>query len=1432
MSSSELTRLTQAQLGIWLGHQRMPAGAFHAAECLVLDGPLDVPSFERALETTLAEASALHVAFVEHRGEPRRLAKPFDGAHLEIVELPEDALPSASTDDALRVLVDAEARRPLDLERGQLFRHRLVKLGAARHAWIHVAHHIALDGFGFQLIAGRVAAHYSAAHGGSAASERAFDPFEPVLAEDEAYEASNERVEDRLFWARELGARRAATSAGSAPPARAIRSVHHWSSETFEALRATASVIGTSWIEALLALVSAQFGASASKTSFVLGMPVMLRLGRRALRVPCTAMNMAALPVDLDGKATVADLARDLRASLLRQRRHQRYRYEHLRLDRAAGLGRVFGPVVNVLPFDVPARFGPVAARLLRVTAGPVEDLSVAFSPYGSGLEVNVDRHPELFSADDVDELVRELTRSVDSWISDPSRALRAASSVRRTMSVERADDASPSPIEGLARHARQRPNALAVVDRAGSFTYAELDRVSRRCAQWLRAEGASPGEIVAFQLPRGLPAIALIVAALRAGNPYVAIDPALPASRRQALLERVAPRCLVALEHEGDTLALSPDVERLELSLSNLRAWAAETTEEPSLDEAPASGLAYVVLTSGSTGEPKGVAIGRRALSRFLEASASVYRLAPEDRVLQFASLSFDASVEEVFGTFAAGATLVLRDDTWLESPEAFLAAARRAEISVLDLPTAFWHELAYAVEHRGAQVPSCVRMVIIGGEAASPRRVRGWTSRVRGARLVNTYGPSEATVVATTADLDDTTGDDVPIGRPLPGVGLAIVDASGAVVDGAGALGELYLLGPTLAEGYLGRDDLTAARFVMLPGRGHAYRTGDLVEQRSDGQLLYRGRVDDELKLSGYRIAPAEVEAVLSRHPRVRDVIVHGESFEAGAVQLVAHVESDHAIDTGELRELVAAALPAPMVPSRFEWHARLPRTSHGKIDRGRLRSVSHVRVDTPVTAMEAKVLDVWRAVLGVERIGLDDDFFALGGHSLKVIQLANRLSERGAEIRVAEIFRNPTPRAQARLLSSEASESPSAFVPPPVALPAEWFVDDASPSAVRSGRVLLTGANGVVGIHLLESLLANTDRDVVCIVRGATEEEARRRLVERAQAIGLDLRRFGERVHVEAIDLAGEGGARDRLASRIARCDAIVHSAAQVSLTRSYESLAPANVGATRELIGLAARWRSELHFVSSIATLPALADVATEEAFYPAHEELLDGYQCSKWHAEALCEEAGARGLSVAVYRLGRVTGACLRPSVHVGDLVWRVARAAVHVGAWPDLAIEEPWIPADEAADAMVRLLSSGAAGSPARAYHLTHTGSVSLERVFAALLGEGYPLTILPLDEWMARVNERGDDEDRATVAVFGNRTRRARKLSTPRIACTRTITALSGQAARHVDAPLLSAYCRHAWESGFLPPPPGSTKTNRALDRGPDDSALDALSR
>jgi amino acid adenylation domain-containing protein len=564
-------------------------------------------------------------------------------------------------------------------------------------------------------------------------------------------------------------------------------------------------------------------------------------------------------------------------------------------------------------------------------------------------------------------------------------------------------------------------PEAVAIVQGERTLTYGELDRRANQLAQHLRQLGTGPEAIVGVSLERSPELIVAILAVLKAGGAYVPLDPRYPTDRLTYVIADAGVRTVICSNTESGARLASPIGIQNQPTFVRLDDPLLATRRTFRLQNNPnPRQLACVIYTSGSTGRPKGVQVEHCSLMDFTRSTVAEYGLHRRDRVLQFASISFDASSEEIYPALASGATLVLRTDACLASPRAFLDACHEWGITILDLPTAYWHELVNAIQRDGLRLPPGVRLAIIGGEAVRADRVAAWHANVDARlRLVNTYGPTEATVVATATTMDWSERG-VPIGRPVHGACVHVLDQSLRPVP-AGVDGELYVGGTGLARGYVGRPELTADRFIpdpfsRWPGR-RLYRTGDLARWRDDGQLEFRGRMDRQVKLRGFRIELGEIEAALAQVPGVRDAVVLMREDTPGQQRLVAYVVADRrTVDASTLRGTVAETLPEFMVPGAFIFLTAMPLTPNGKLDQRALPAPERHHAATssrrPMTELESAIAAVWADVLVLQHVDVEDNFFDLGGFSLKAFQVIGRVNESlGVDLPAHALFMAPT-------------------------------------------------------------------------------------------------------------------------------------------------------------------------------------------------------------------------------------------------------------------------------------------------------------------------------------------------------------------------------------------------------------------------------------
>ncbi|MFI6375636.1 amino acid adenylation domain-containing protein [Streptomyces sp. NPDC050546] len=1398
--------LLPAQEGIWTGQQLDAASpACNTAEYAHIHGPVDPSVFDAALHHVVAETEALNAAFVtDDQGRPWQIDAPAADWRAHTADLTAEPDPHA----AALAWMDQDMARPVDLTHGPLFGHALLRVAPEEYLWYHRVHHIALDGFGLSLVARRVAQVYTALTAGRPVEDSGFGTLASVRDEERTYRASPRFAQDRAYWTdRYADKPPVATPAGrTALPARTF---HRRVADLDAApLRAVARDLEVTWSEILLAVTAAHLHHVTGAPEIVLSLPAMGRLGSVSLRVPCMVRNILPLRVTVTPSDSLRDLAARVSAELRTGLPHQRYRYEHLRRDLGlvGGQRRLSGPGVNIMPFAYDLRFAGHRSTVHNVSAGPVDDLSVNVYDRSEGgcPRIAVDANPGLYDEADVTAFQEGLLSLLGEAVAAPGRPLGEL----RAREAVPVLDGGPLPrparpvLALIADHAARSGGSVAVEHDGRGITYAQLLDSADALASRLSARGVGQGDLVAIVLPRGIEAVTAVLGVLASGAAYCPLDPTAPPARRAELLDDARPTLVVTSgAHAGDftdrtTLRLDqPEPES---------AAASPTTPAPAPD-----GLAYVIHTSGSTGRPKGVEIGHRALAHFVSGATHRYGLHRGDRVLQFAPLHFDTSVEELFLTLCAGATLVVRTGDITESVPGFLDACARLRISFLDLPTAYWHEVAYAVSTGAATLPAEVCTVVIGGEPALPARVDGWREAVgTSIRLLNTYGPTEATVVATVADLHDPAlaPGDVPIGLPLPGTRAAVAD------------GELHLLGDNLALGYRGAPVPDASRFASLdrlPGAPRAYRTGDLVRIGDDGQLRHLGRADAEFKISGHRVHPAEVEKVLVTHPGIRDAAVVGQVLGDGTRRLSAYVVPDGpAPAVASIRDRLRAVLPAAMIPGAFEFLDRLPRTSSGKIDRRALATPGEQPALTH-SSLERTIAAVWQHMLGGAAVAAQDDVFDLGAQSLQAIQVANRLGVAlRREVKVAWLFQHPTPAGLARYLEGQGQ-------PTTAGLPAALLTDSVLDPDIRPGdgprpygtpdRVLLTGATGFVGVHLLAELLTGTDAEVVCTVRAPSAAEATARL---HQALEAHLIHLGDqarkRITAVCADLARPRlGVDEETFSELAHtCGAIFHNAATVSIMREYATLSAANTRSTKDLLRMAAVRSIPLHFVSTLSVAPPLAlSPEVPEEFLPPHPGLRHGYQQSKWAAERLLEQAAERGLPVTVHRLGRVVGPSATGYVNDRDFLWSVLSAGVPAGIVPDLFEEEVWTPADHVAKALVHLCL-GQRLPVATVFNHAHSAPVRLGDVYDWLEEYGYSLRNMPLEQWRDEL-PRTSGAAETTLAFFDSWDTEP-DLRLGRVRADNVVSGLhgSGITCPSADRDLVFRYLDHCVTTGALPAP------------------------
>jgi amino acid adenylation domain-containing protein len=1057
-----------AQARLWFLHQLEPESpAYHLPLALRLAGPLDVAALAAALVEIARRHESLRTRFPAEDGEPTEEIVPIEihaARPLPLIDL--KALPPTPRAAEARRRVAVEAVLPFDLASGPVARAALLRLDPEEHVGLLTQHHIVSDAWSRGVLLSELSALYAAAREGRPSP---LAPLPIQYADFALWQREwlrGEVLQRQIdYWRRRLEGIPHVLDLPAdrpRPPLQSFRGATRsvrLAPELSRDLRAFARRESATPYMVGLALFQALLCRWTGRAEVLVGTPVANRERLEVEGLIGFFANTLALRGGSAGDLSAAVAA--ARETVLEATAHQDLPFEKLVEEIKPVRDPRHSPLVQVLYTLQPQAPSPLA--LPGLSASPFAgayaraaqfDLSLSLVDVPAGTLGNgeiaggLEFATALFDPASAARRVGEIEAFFAAAVAEPEADLRALSllspSERHQLVREWNDGdpvASPPVVQGfLARHARERPDdpALESVHEPGRrYSWSEVARRADLIARRLAALGAGPERTVGVSLEWSVDRVLAILGVWQAGACYLPVDPDLPVERRALLLSDARAVALIAREETWTDLP--PDLPVVPLLLDRENGLPERAGPEAAPRAALPENLAYLIYTSGSTGVPKGVAVSHGQAAEHFATAASFYRLGPADRVTQFAAASFDVSMEQVGVALASGGTLVVRGPD-LPPPLELSAWLARHRITDADLPTALWAEWSRSEE----PLPCGLRVLLTGGEAMPPAAAQRFRARLREMSappvVYNGYGPTEAVVTATCYDvrfgrLPDSGA--VSIGRPLPGRFAAVVEPSGRLQT-FGGLGELVLGGP-LARGYLDRPELTAERFRPdsfgeKPG-ARIYWTGDRVRQRGDGTFDFLGRIDQQIKVRGYRIEPGEIEATLAKHPGLKDAIVLAREVPGAGPRLIAWVRSAEpvtergAVSGAGLRSFLAARLPEYMVPAAFVEVAEWPVTASGKID---WRALPEPHLDRaarafapPRDAVEEVLAGVWAEVLNLERVGIDEDFFDLGGHSLLATRVVSRVHKVfRMDLPLRDFFGGTTVEGLARIVREKES------------------------------------------------------------------------------------------------------------------------------------------------------------------------------------------------------------------------------------------------------------------------------------------------------------------------------------------------------------------------------------------------------------------------
>ncbi len=1054
--------LSFSQQRMWFLSQLEPeSSAYNISVAYRITGQLNQVALEQSLAEITQRHEALRTTFSAVNGQAVQVIHQTQTLLLPLVDIQEEA-------EAQRLSTEF-AEQPFDLATGPLWRVKLLRFGSQEHLLLVTIHHIVFDEWSLNVFFQELTALYQAFS--KLAAETTLSstllPELPIQYADFAHWQQQwlqgEELEAQLsYWKQQLTSCSPVLELPTDRPRPPVMTFAGKKQDLAlpkaltNALKTLSQKEGATLFMTLLAAFQILLYRYSGQSDIIVGSPIAGRNRAETEKLIGFFVNTLVLRTDLSGNPSFRELLGRVREVALGAYDHQNLPFEKLVEELRPERSLSYNPIFQVMFVLQNAPMLPIELPGLTLVPQSVEretsqfDLTLELEETASGLVGFFEYNTDLFDDTTITRMVGHFQTLLEGIVAQGEQKVSElpllTTDERQQLLMDWNGFQTEYPDQKcfhqlFEEQVERNPKAVAVVFGKQQLTYGELNAKANQLAHYLRSLGVGPDSLVGICLERSLEMAVGFLGIFKSGGAYLPLDPKYPQDRLTFMLEDSQTKVLLTQQrlveslpkHNAQVVLLDTDWETI-----------AQQGQENPLNNTTAENLAYIIYTSGSTGKPKGVMIPHRGLVNHNLAIAELFNLQPSDRVLQFASISFDIAVEELFPSWITGVTVVFRPEEMISSGTDFLKFITQEQLTILSLPTAFWHEMVKDMSLIQQPLPSTLRLVAVGGEKASRSAYLTWSQLVgNNCRWLNTYGPTETTVTATFYDpamTDQThrTLSEIPIGRPLANAQVYILDQQLQPVP-IGVPGELHIGGAGLARGYLNRPELTSEKFIANPYSDHPdarlYKTGDTVRYLNDSNIEFVGRIDNQVKIRGFRIELGEIDTVLEQHPALQQGVVIAREDVPGDKRLVAYVvpTQEQTPTTSELRNFVKERLPNYMVPTAFVILEELPMTANGKLNRRALPAPDLSREDleetfvAPRNDVELKLTKLWEKVLSIEPIGVKDNFFELGGHSLLAVRLFSEIEQKfDKNLPLATLFQAPTVEQLASCLSQESGST----------------------------------------------------------------------------------------------------------------------------------------------------------------------------------------------------------------------------------------------------------------------------------------------------------------------------------------------------------------------------------------------------------------------
>jgi amino acid adenylation domain-containing protein/thioester reductase-like protein len=1345
--------LTHPQKGIWYTEKLYPGTSIGTISAtLRLKDEVDYPILEKAINIFIEKNDGARLRFVETDHEPVQYVSAYRYVKLDFYDFSGDSI------EKLYKWDEEQTRLPFSLTDSDLFYFALIKIGDRDGGFLVKMHHLISDAWTMSIVGNSIVEYYYALKNGVSIDAGKKPAYPDYIIKEEEYRNSSRFEADRQYWNEKLDNWSEVTSLKvrktNEQSTRARRKTFLIPKKLTAKIREYCSEKGLSEYVLFFAALSMYINRVTAKEDLILGTTL---LNRSNIKDKNTVgmFTSTAVPtrISIRGDMNFRTFAEYISKEIMSVMRHQRYPYD-LMAKRVREQNRVSTAIFDIVLSFQNSKFTNAGGNAGKYTTRwhfsghQIESLLININDRDNDgrLIIDYDYLTDLFYATEIEFIHQHIINLLWHALDNPEKSIsrlemlseQEKHKILHDFNDTKADFPHNKTLQQLfEEQAEKTPDSTAVIFNDEYLTYRELNERANSLAATLRLKGLGPDRIAGIMAYRSLEMVVGIFGIIKAGGAYMPIDPQYPEDRIKYMLEDSKAELLLTQEPLMGALPFDGCI--INLNDQNSYSYCAGNVENLNRPE----DLAYIIYTSGSTSMPKGVMIEHRSVINRLNWMQKKYPIGKGSCILQKTPFTFDVSVWELFWWSFAGASVCMLEPGGERDPESIIGAVEKYGITTLHfVPSMLNMFLQYLEEQANISRLSSLRQVFSSGEALSIQLVRKFNNLVNaanGAELYNLYGPTEATVDVSYFDCSPEVGLNlVPIGRPIDNIKLYILDKNMVLLP-VGIPGELFIGGVGVARGYLNKPELTRERFIenpFIPGE-RIYKTGDLARWFSRGDIEYLGRMDFQIKIRGFRIEPGEIENRLLAHPGVSDAVVVGRNGKNGDKYLCAYYSGEKDVSVGELRAHLSKELPEYMVPKYIFRLENLPLSSNGKINRKALpeydASSADIRAEyaAPADDIEKKLVSVCSEVLRLGRLGVNDNLFDLGADSLTVINILTGIYKYNWGLSAADFYKYKTIAGLSQKIrgtiqcESEASRLDIVSIDPG---------DEASFSRrgpVKLGRVLLTGATGFLGSHILSELLENTDAVVYCIVRAKNLIYAQERFIKLLRyyfgnKYG-DL--IGKRIRILNGDITSDGFglSEDEFGEIAEGIDTVINSAALVKYFGDYSEFEKVNVKGADRLIEFCRQYGKTFVHISTLAVAGSYLvgysgeNVKYDEnSFYVGQNYTENVYVRSKFEAENLVLAAMKKGLDAMIFRMGNLTGRYsdghFQPNMKE-NAFYNTIKSIYRLGVIPMNLLDQDveFTPVEYAADALIRILKTEARRN--RIFHILNHKELKLGRV-------------------------------------------------------------------------------------------------------------------